>query len=295
MGGLVSVEVRILKAFIKDKQGGNPAGIVVNERHLRNKDKQEIARIVGLSETVFINALKDNIFDVSFFTPNKEVDLCGHGTIAAFQCLLEEESIEPGDYYQVTKAGKLKVLINHQKEILMEQRQPFFGDIIGNKKEIANSLGIEVKDLHQDLPIQIVSTGLKDLIVGVKNHSVLNTLRPDFNKISMISEKNQVSGYHVFSLESFNEESANCRNFAPYYAIDEESATGTASGALASYLFYHNVISKKKSKKIIFYQGENMGNHSEIHVKLETADNKIVKVFVGGQAGLDGIKTIDKY
>lgn len=291
----MGVEVKILKAFVKGKHGGNPAGVVINEEQLSWDEKQEIARIVGVSETVFINAKEKNNFEVSFFTPNKEVDLCGHGTIAAFQCLVDEKLIGPGQYYQKTKAGTLDVIINTSEEIFMEQNKPYYGDIIEKREEIAKSLGISVEDLVKELPIQIVSTGIKDIIVGVKDHETLNALRPDFNKISMISEKYDTTGYHVFSLETFNNENANCRNFAPYYAIDEESATGTASGALASYLFRYNRLNESSYDQILFYQGEKMGTHSAIQVKLKVKDHEIKNVYVGGRAGLDGIKKIKKY
>lgn len=288
----MTIEVKILKAFVKDGKGGNPAGIVYNEKDLNDSEKQRIASRVGLSETVFINSLEEYLFDVSFFTPNKEVDLCGHGTIAAFQLLRDKDLISDGIFKQKTKAGDLDIIVTKDDEILMEQKQPEFLKIIENRAEIANSLGITINDLHEELPIQIVSTGLEDLIIGVKNNNVLNGLKPDFDKINKISEKYDVTGYHVFSLESLTEEYANCRNFAPYYGINEEGATGTASGALASYLYHYDKINLNDLDSIVFYQGEKMGVHSEIHVKLKTKDEEIEKIFVGGNAVLFSTKKI---
>lgn len=293
MEGEMKIEVKILKAFAKDGHGGNPAGIVINEKELSNEEKQKIAKAVGLSETVFVNQLKEDLFDVSFYTPNKEVDLCGHGTIAAFQLLLDEGVINQGHYLQKTKAGHLSVIVTKSNEILMEQSQPKFLDIIDERNEIADSLGMSVQDLIEELPVQIVTTGLRDLIVGVKNNGILNDLSPFSEKIYKISEKYDVTGYHVFSLEQNENEQANCRNFAPYYAIDEESATGTASGALASYLYHYKQLDESVLDQIIFYQGEKMGVHSAIRVKLEVDQEKIEKVYVGGNAVLDGIETIE--
>lgn len=289
----MKIEVKILKAFAKDGHGGNPAGIVINEKELSNVEKQKIAKAVGLSETVFVNQLKEDLFDVSFYTPSKEVDLCGHGTIAAFQLLLDEGVINQGHYLQKTKAGYLSVTVTKSNEILMEQSQPRFLDIIHERDEIADSLGISVQNLIEELPIQIVTTGLRDLMVGVKNNGILNDLSPFSEKIYKISEKYDVTGYHVFSLEQNENEQANCRNFAPYYAIDEESATGTASGALASYLYHYKQLDENVLDQIIFYQGEKMGVHSAIRVKLEVDQEKIEKVYVGGNAVLDGIETIE--
>lgn len=291
-GGKMNVRVKILKAFIKDGHGGNPAGVVENEKRLTPQEKQEISGDVGVSETVFINTIDNQLYDVTFFTPNKEVDLCGHGTIAAFQALLNEGAISEGKYQQKTKAGILEIIVTEEKEIFMEQNPPVFYEIIKEREEIAKSLGISVNDLI-DLPLQIVSTGLKDLMIGVKNNTILNSLEPDFSMITDISKKHDIVGYHVYSLETNEQEQANCRNFAPYYAIEEEGATGTASGALASYLYHYGQLDEKILDHILFYQGEEMGVHSAIKVQLKVDGKEIKKVFVGGNAGLDGIRTIE--
>lgn len=291
-GGKMNIRVKILKAFVKDGHGGNPAGVVENENRLNSDEKQEISSDVGVSETVFINRIDDHLFDVTFFTPNKEVDLCGHGTIAAFQGLLDEGAISEGKYQQQTKAGVLDIIVTDQKEIFMEQNPPSFYEIVEEREAIAKSLGISVNDLT-DLPLQIVSTGLKDLMIGVRNNEILNSLKPDFSMITDISEKHNIVGYHVYSLESNGKEQANCRNFAPYYAIEEEGATGTASGALASYLYHYDQLDEEILEHILFYQGEKMGVHSAIKVQLKVDEKEIKNVFVGGNAGLDGIRDVE--
>ncbi len=65
----------------------------------------------------------------------------------------------------------------------------------------------------------------------------LNSIKPDFNKVSDISKKYDVTGYHVFTLETLEGATAHCRNFAPLYDIPEEAATGTSNGALSCYLY----------------------------------------------------------
>ena len=62
-------------------------------------------------------------------------------------------------------------------------------------------------------------------------------MKPDFEKITAVSKKYNVIGYHVFTLETKFDSTAHCRNFAPLYDIPEESATGTSYGALSCYLF----------------------------------------------------------
>lgn len=85
-----------------------------------------------------------------------------------------------------------------------------------------------------------------------KEHLAL--LEPDFKVMENLSRELQVVGVHAFSLTNESELIAVCRNFAPLYGIDEESATGTANCALASYLYRHY----EKREQYIFEQGHNL-------------------------------------
>ena len=67
-----------------------------------------------------------------------------------------------------------------------------------------------------------------------------------------------------------------CRNFAPLYGIDEESATGTSNCALACYLYRY----VSKQDQYIFEQGHNLNSISRIYVNLDTEDNTITGVWV---------------
>ncbi len=131
------------------------------------------------------------------------------------------------------------------------------------------------------LPLaQVVSTGLKDLIIPVKSKSVLDAIQPDFSKIGELSAQHGIEGYHLFALDE--EVTAVTRNFAPLLGILEESATGTASGALAAYLYSHGLLSETDRKNIVFRQGESMGRPSHIRVVMDTSENVIEKIQVGG-------------
>ena len=82
---------------------------------------------------------------------------------------------------------------------------------------------------------------------------------------------------------------AACRNFAPLYDIPEESATGTSSGALASYLWKHKAVD---SPEMRFIQGVEMGSPSQINAKLIVNDEEILEVWVGGKAHSTGVKEL---
>jgi PhzF family phenazine biosynthesis protein len=275
------IEVNILEVFAEKVGGGNPAGVVLGAEKLSNIEMQEIAKKVGLSETAFVMKSERADFKVQFFTPNNEVDLCGHATIGTFSLLYEIGKIGVGVYTQETKAGILEVEVKEDGKVYMEQLNPKFYEIIG-KEEVAKSLGIDVKDIAEELPVEIVSTGLKDILIPIKKLNILNEIKPDFKKIKEISEKYDVVGYHVFSLSNDKKSIGYCRNFAPLYEIDEESATGTSNGALASYLYKYDKL--KALKNLKFNQGYSMEKPSNIYVDLEVTEDKIISVKVGGTA-----------
>ena len=272
-----------LNSFAKSFDGGNPAGVVLNADALSENDMKKIASIIGFSETAFVMKSDLADFKVRFFTPNEEVDICGHATIATFHTLLTQNIIKSGKYSQETKAGVLNVELNEDLTIMMNQNTPSFYEVI-SKNEIADSLNISSKELVEDLPVQIVSTGLRDILVPVKNLDELYSIKPDFVKVAAISKKCNSIGYHIFTLESLHSSNAHCRNLAPLYGIPEESATGTSNGALACYLFKYGSIKKDETSNIVFEQGYSMKKPSEIIVALNIYNDDIVKVRVGGKA-----------
>lgn len=279
----MKIKVYKINAFAKTEEGGNPAGVAVNADELSENDMKKIAGILGLSETAFV--MKSDVADyrVRFFTPTEEVDLCGHATIGAFSTLFCKGYLKHGNYTQDTRAGVLNVAVMEDASIMMNQAKPSFYEIV-EKKVIADSLNISVDDMNEKLPAQIVSTGLKDIIVPIRNMKVLNNIKPNFEKVSEISKKHNAIGYHLFALDSLNNASAHCRNLAPLYGIPEESATGTSNGALACYLLKYSQIKPEYTKNLSFEQGYSMNRPSEIMVSLSVENNDIREVRVGGKA-----------
>ncbi|HUV84084.1 MAG TPA: PhzF family phenazine biosynthesis protein [Methanosarcinales archaeon] len=281
----MKVEVYKLNAFTQNIEGGNTAGVVLNADELSEIQMQELARLVGFSETAFLTISEKADYKVRFLTPSAEVDLCGHATIATFGLLLQKGMLPGVEYTQETKAGILKIRVRGN-EIYMQQLMPLYFEII-DREEIIGCLGIDKNDLEDKLPIQVVSTGLKDIFVPLKREEILQNLNPDMDKIEAISKKVGVVGLHVFTAANNADKTAVCRNFAPLYGIPEESATGTSNGALACYLYKYGIL-KEGSKDAIFQQGIYMNKPSEIIARLDLKDGKLEAVWVGGEAVLIG-------
>ena len=265
-----------IDAFAQEPFGGNPAGVVLLEKESCFPDDETMRKIAAemrYSETAFIKQNGPSEFTVRYFTPAAEVDLCGHATIASFSVLREEGIVPEGTTCtNHTKAGDLEVIVG--KKILMEMATP---EIIGEIEDTGRLAQIMKGKTAENLPTKIVSTGLPDIIFPVGSLEELDALAPDMEALSTFSAELEVVGVHAFALSN-DGFTAHVRNFAPLYDIPEESATGTANGALTYYLFKQGIIAQDASCS--FMQGEAMKRPSVVETEIKGGN----KVYVGGNS-----------
>ena len=275
-----NIEVTLVNSFTKDGTGGNPAGVVLNADKLSATQKLEIAQAIGYSETAFVASDDVADYEVSFFTTTGEVDFCGHATLATFSTLYDLGILSAGTYVQRTKAGMLAVTIEQDGKVIMEQQLPQKLACF-SYQQIAKIIGIECDILEStQLPIEVISTGLADTIIPVPN-GYLDRIQPNDAAIAEFCKQHKLVGFHVFELcEPQNKFTASCRNFAPLFGIPEESATGSACGALACYLQEHLAL----GNDYIFEQGRAMNCASIITASVKTFNADITSVKVGGFA-----------
>jgi len=162
---------------------------------------------------------------------------------------------------------------------MMTQGKTILKGIHLDRKKLARSLNVEESEIDRSLPEQIVSTGLFTLPVCIKSFDTLKSMKPDFDEVKEICNNLGVGSFHMFTFETIEETSAyHARNFAPIYGIDEDPVTGTANGAVCSYLYKNKIL---KKKNLVCEQGDILGRPGRVFVEI---DNNIVKV--GGKARL---------
>lgn len=285
--GANSISAQIVNGFVTDGIGGNPAGVVLDADGLSDNEMLSIAEKIGLSETAFVSASITEGFKLDFFTPNRRIAHCGHATIATFSYLAELGRVSDGETSKETVDGPRKISIT-KGAAYMEQLAPKYRMQNDWKKDgvttgdILSSLGISGNDLDAKISPILVNTGNSFIVVGVKDGATLRNLNPDFDLISVISEKLDLIGYYVFTTdEKVTDKDATTRMFAPRYAIEEESATGMAAGPLACVLHDHLDI---KKETLIIEQGNFMSpaSPSRITVDLSTANGQIQSLMAGG-------------
>lgn len=278
----MNIEVILVNSFTTRGKGGNPAGVVFNADELTSVQKLKIAQIIGYSETAFVAHDVDADFAVSFFTTTNEVDFCGHATLATFSAMHHLGILDAGSYVQRTKAGLLPVVIYADGTVIMEQKLP---EKLGSfcYQEVAGIIGLDSQVLKSTgLPIEAVSTGLVDLMVAVPS-GYLDIIEPNDDAIAAFCQQHKLVGLHVFELCGENSEyTASCRNFAPLVGISEESATGSACGALASFLTEHTEL----GHEYVFEQGRAMNCPSSITASVAVIDENITSIKVGGLADI---------
>lgn len=283
----------IVDAFTDKLFGGNPAGVVIlpdGADFPSDEVMVKTAAELRYSETAFIKKMGNDKFNLRYFTPAAEVDLCGHATIGSFYTLLQEGIVKPGQtYINQTLAGELEIVVN-KNSILMDMADPVMFETIpaGEPvKELYRIMGLDSKDQglcieypNMELLPKKVSTGLIDIMMPVKNEDDLEKINPDFQALTELSKKYEVVGVHAFTLNT-KDGNIHARNFAPLYDIDEEAATGTSNGALIYYLYDYGIVRLDQIYQVI--QGEKMGRPSQIAAQIVFQKGK-QKVKVGGFA-----------
>ncbi|MBS9776322.1 MAG: PhzF family phenazine biosynthesis protein [Fusobacterium sp.] len=277
----------IYDSFTEKKFKGNQAAVVISEKKLTEENMKNIAREFNYSETVFLFESDKAFKKVRFFTPNSEVDLCGHATIAYIQCLFDNNILKLEEGKNIvnfeTNLGVLPITINKKEEkienIMMYQDDGKIEKILEeNYFDIMESLNLTMEDLGE---FKIVKgyTGLWDLLIHLKNKKSLDKINIDTEKMKNLSKKLNIISFHPFVLEENikKEKEAYVRNFAPIVDIDEEAATGTSNGALAFYLYQKKYL--KEGEYLTCFQGKSMGRESKILAQIIKN-----KVLVGGNA-----------
>ena len=283
--------VSAIDSFTYHNLGGNPAGVlIVPGKTLTPCQMLAIAKEVGFSETAFISILsseKEGILttDIKYFTPESEVPLCGHATIAAFYHLAKEGYFLKNTAMANTGAGSIEITRSpldapiNETIFSMTQGTPVFTSFTETYlTALYDAFSPTLQDsLHQDLPIIIGSTGLRDIIVPIKSREALNHINIVPQKLSKLSSHLQVTGVHAFCMDGHE---VYARNFAPLYGIDEESATGTSNGVLISYL-HHYLYPEYNEITRHIKQGETMGALSSIVARSQKSERGYT-VLIGG-------------
>jgi len=276
------MELFIVDAFANKIFEGNQAGVVLlsgNEAFPEEALMQKIAAELKHSETVFVKEIDSHVFQLRYFTPEGEIALCGHATVSAFTVLRNERAIGTDSFFADTSVGRLNIAVEPDL-VWLEMAQGRIEKHLDAEEcaGLYQAYNLSVCDQPDGIQPCVVSTGLADVLLPVNSKKALDHAVQNREEIIRISKELAVTGVHMFYYEPSLQATAYCRNFAPLYGIDEESATGTSNASLTYYLSLQGKI--KPNANNMFIQGEAMGKPSVILSRM----NDDGGIYIGGNA-----------
>jgi PhzF family phenazine biosynthesis protein len=295
----------IIDAFTSAVFCGNPAGVVILPEKADfppSEVMRKTAAELRYFETAFVKRGDGDSFEIRYFTTAKEVELCGHATIAAYFALMEEGLAFAGFNYRTkTLAGDIGVSVR-KNLVIMDMAPPKVIRSIDKAKDIDELYEVMGLSPQENMVIddewilypKIISTGLPNILLPVANTAALERMRPNIGELISLSNRYGAVGVHAFALGEAllggectvlegleGPVTAYCRNFAPAIGIDEEAATGTSNGALTYYLYKNALIDG--GMDCLYIQGQAMKRPSKILGRISPSGEMIQ---IGGEGAV---------
>ncbi|HMK24603.1 MAG TPA: PhzF family phenazine biosynthesis protein [Chitinophagaceae bacterium] len=222
-------------AFTDKLFGGNPAAVIPLKKWIPGELMQQLAMENNLSETVFFVSSKDKPadYDIRWFTPGLEINLCGHATLASAYVI-----------FQILKEKKKKIVFNSKSGLLTVSRKKNILEMNfpswkpermdAYPHELLASLGNpEIAGVYKN----------RDYVVELLNEDAIKKCQPDFTLMKKTGEKVIITapGKEVDFVSRF---------FAPTAGIDEDPVTGSAHSQLIPFWSYKLGKEKMKAKQL---------------------------------------------
>ncbi len=244
-------------AFTDKAFSGNPAAVCILSEPKEARWMQDVAREMNLSETAFLRRVDDG-FELRWFTPTVEVDLCGHATLASAHVLWEAgylKSAQPARFH--TRSGLLTA----------ERRGKWIEMDFPAEPEQPTTPPDELIEALGGAPVY-VGRNRFDYLVELATEEAVRELQPDFSALRKVSTRGVIvtaraasPGYDFVS-----------RFFAPQVGVDEDPVTGSAHCCLGPYWG-----SRLGKEELTGYQASARGGIVRVQLTGE-------RVILGGQA-----------
>lgn len=205
-----------IDAFSREPFHGNPAAVVPLEKWLPAETMLDIAAENNLAETAFF-VKNGNGYDLRWFTPEIEMDLCGHATLASAYLLWSELGFDVDEIAFQTKSGELRVTREGDLMVLDFPSRP--AEKADVPEGLAGALGGHPETVLKS----------RDFLAVFGSEAEVLALRPDFRAITEL-------GVHAVIVTAPGESSDFVsRFFAPSVGVDEDPVTGSAHCTLIPY------------------------------------------------------------
>jgi PhzF family phenazine biosynthesis protein len=250
----MKIPIYQIDAFTEKVFKGNPAAVCPLKKWLPDAVMQQIAAENNLSETAFF-VKKNNAYEIRWFTPTIEVDLCGHATLATAHVLFDHLDYENDIIFLQSRSGDLRV--KKDGDLLVLDFPAGFYENISPPPKLSEALS--------GTPVE-TGQALDYLIAVYDDEHFIENLKPDFQKLKLLP-------YHAIIVTSRSKKyDFVSRMFAPAIGIDEDPVTGSAHTILTPFW-------SRKLKKTLMYARQISARGGELRCKI-SGD----RVEIGGRA-----------
>ncbi len=224
----MKIPIYQVDAFHEQIFKGNPAAVCPLDKWLPDTLMQAIAMENNLSETAFFVKIK-NGFNIRWFTPKSEVDLCGHATLASAHVLFSHLDY-PGDQILFhSKSGDL--MINRDAKGIVQMNFPaYFPQELKDDRDYGKVFGLQPLSAFRSQKLMLV----------YESEDQIKSISPQFDEVKLLDDVGVIitSEGKEFDFVS--------RFFAPAVGINEDPVTGSVHSILIP--FWANKLGKSKLK-----------------------------------------------
>lgn len=252
----------IIDAFTNEVFKGNPAGVCILDQPLTDRQMQAIAMEFNLSETAFVTPMNRATYGIRYFSPKKEIPLCGHATLASAMIIFSKSDLNEVTFH--TRDGLHLFAKSEGDQVAMEF--PVYEASPSHvHPRLLDALGIA----------SVLYSGYngenKMMLLEIGDTDSLKSLSPDFQL--MVESTDDINGVVVTAKANNDSYDFHSRYFWPWSGSNEDPVTGATHTFLASY--WGKKLNKKQMRS--FQSSERTGS-----MTLELTDNG--KLLIKGQA-----------
>jgi trans-2,3-dihydro-3-hydroxyanthranilate isomerase len=287
----MEVGFRLVDAFTDVPFQGNRLCVVPETPPgLSAEQMRMLALETNFSETTFVTETRPGGYHMRIFTPDAELPFAGHPTIGTAFTLASEGRIQ-ASAIQTTAIGDVAVEVDLESGFAwMTQRPPEFGPEFPGREVVAEASGLAPDDVHPDLPMQVISTGLGPLLVPVRDEDTLRRAELHPGGCARATAASGGECLYLFAVRGDGDVMA--RMFDAVMGVGEDPATGSAAGPLGVYLASRGLAGMPGTAVVA--QGEMVRRPSFLHVDVRPeGDSWVVRVGGGVRIVGEGMFRLD--
>lgn len=273
------VPYHLVDVFRLDGAGGNPAGVVLAADGLDEAEMQRVATALDVSDTAFL--FRAGGLRLRWFTPAREIALCGHATLATAHVLGVEQPVS-----FAYAGGQLEVrgqAVGGETLYWLSRPAPELAAFRGDPAPVLAALG--EPRLDDELPLVRSADG--DLLVPLADHAAVARLEPDHGALGAACTALDLRGVAALAVPGDGPHEVRLRFFAPHLGIPEDPATGSVHGAVVTYLHLTECFEHwPEELRALSHQGAPGGRECRLWLRLtiDPETNRPLTAEVGGTA-----------